>query len=168
MKPLKTILTPTDFSDGSDEAMQYAATLARIFKARILLVHVIEPYTYSMTETFNLVDHYTTLKAIAKPLLDQAAKKLARQGVSVETDLLTGPAHREILQKAVRAKAGLIVMGTHGRTGVEHLLLGSVAEKVVRMSSCPVLTVRGEAKSVTPKKKKGAAADKKAAVTLYG
>ncbi len=167
MRPIKTILVPTDFSDGSNEAMQYAAMIARTLTARIVLVHAIQPYTYGMTETFNLVDHYTALKTIAGPMLDQTRKRLLKQGVSVETDLLTGPAHHEILEKARRAKADLIVMGTHGRTGVEHFLLGSVAEKVVRMSSCPVLTVPPATRERGGQKKRTAKADKKPAVTLY-
>jgi nucleotide-binding universal stress UspA family protein len=167
MRPIKTILVPTDFSDGSDKATQYAAMIARSLKARIVLVHAIQPYTYGMTETFNLVDHYTALKTIAGPMLDQARKRLVKQGVSVETDLLTGPAHGEILRKARRAKADLIVMGTHGRTGVEHFLLGSVAEKVVRMSACPVLTVPPAKRTKDAQKKTSAKTDKKTAVTLY-
>lgn len=167
VRPIQTILVPTDFSDCSDEAMQYAAMIARVFKARIVLVHVIQPFTYGMTETFNLVDHYTALKTIAGPMLDQARKKLLKKGLLVETDLLDGAAHRRILEKARRAKADLIVMGTHGRTGVELFLLGSVAEKVVRMSACPVLTVRGEVRAGSAKKKRGAAANTKPAVTLY-
>jgi nucleotide-binding universal stress UspA family protein len=167
MKPIKTILVPTDFSDGSDEAVQYAAMVARTLKARIVLVHAIQPYTYGMTETFNLVDHYTALKTIAGPMLDQVRKTLVKQGVSVETDLLTGPAHSEIIEKARRAKADLIVMGTHGRTGVEHFLLGSVAEKVVRLSACPVLTVPPAKRPKGAQKKKTAKANKKPAVTLY-
>jgi nucleotide-binding universal stress UspA family protein len=163
MKPIKTILVPTDFSDCSDEAMQTAAMIARTFRAQILLVHVIQPYAYGMTETFNLVDHYTALKTIAGPMLEEARKRLAKQGVSVKTDLLTGAAHSEILEKARRSKTDLIVMGTHGRTGVEHFLLGSVAEKVVRMSPGPVLTVRPAGKTKGAGKKKSA----KKAVTLY-
>lgn len=167
MKPIKTILVPTDFSDCSDEAVQYAARVARTLKARIVLVHAIQPYTYGMTETFNLVDHYTALKTIAGPMLDQVRKKVMKLGVTVEKDLLTGPAHTEILEKARRAKADLIVMGTHGRTGVEHFLLGSVAEKVVRMSACPVLTVPPANRPKGPQKKKTAKDNKKPAVTLY-
>ncbi|MBI3610492.1 MAG: universal stress protein [Nitrospirae bacterium] len=167
MKPIKTILVPTDFSDCSERAVRYAAMIARTFKARIVLVHVIQPYAYSMTETFNVVEHYTALKTIAGPMLDQARKKLLKQGVLVETDLPTGPAHHEIIEKARRAKADLIVMGTHGRTGVEHFLLGSVAEKVVRMSPCPVLTVPPEDRAKSAQKKRAAKADTKPAVTLY-
>lgn len=167
MKPIKTILVPTDFSDGSDEAVQYAAMVARTLKARIILVHAIQPYTYGMTETFNLVDHYTALKTIAGPMLEQIRKKVLQLGISVETDLLTGPAHSEIIEKARRAKADLIVMGTHGRTGVEHFLLGSVAEKVVRLSACPVLTVPSAKRAKGAQKKKTVKANKKPAVTLY-
>lgn len=167
MKPIKRILVPVDFSECSDEAMQYATMVARRLKARVYLVHVIQPFTYGMTETFNLVDHYTALKMIAGPMLDQARKKLSKQGVSVETDLLSGPAHREILQKARRVDVDLIVIGTHGRTGMEHLLLGSVAEKVVRMSACPVLTVRPVQRTKGTRKKGAAGTNKKSAVTLF-
>jgi universal stress protein A len=167
MKPIKKILVPVDFSECSDEAMQYAAMIARRLNARVVLVHVIQPFTYGMTETFNLVDHYTALKTIAGPLLDQAGKKLSTQGVSVETDLLSGPAHHEILQKAGRVKADLIVMGTHGRTGLEHFLLGSVAEKVVRLSPCPVLSVRPVQRTKGARKRGKAKTVKKSAVTLF-
>jgi nucleotide-binding universal stress UspA family protein len=164
---VKKILVPTDFSEGSEPAVQYAAMMARVLKAHLCLVHVIQPYAYAMTETFNVVDHYSALKAIAEPLLDQARKGLQKAGVSVETDLLSGVAHREILKAARRIKADLIVMGTHGRSGVDHLLLGSVAEKVVRLSPCPVLTVRTAAKAAGAKKKSASSTGKGSSVTLY-
>jgi len=141
-------MVPTDFSPGSDYVIQYAAMIAKMFKARILLVHVIEPFTYSVTDMLNVLDHFAALKTIAQPLLDNARNKLLKKGLVVETALLTGPPYREILQKSRRAGVDMIVMGSHGRTGVEHLLLGSVAEKVVRLAACPVLTVR----SSRPKK----------------
>jgi nucleotide-binding universal stress UspA family protein len=142
MASVKTILVPTDFSLYSDRAMQYAAMLARAFKARILMIHVIEPLTYSVTDTLTVTDHFVALKTIAKPLLENARKKYQKRGLSVETDVLSGAPYREILQRARRAGVDMIVMGTHGRTGVEHFLLGSVAEKVVRLAPCPVVTVR--------------------------
>ncbi len=166
MKPIKTILVPIDFSEGSDGALKYAMMIARTVKARIILVHAIQPYTYGMTETFNLVDHYGALKTISGPMLEQVRKKVMQQGVSVETDLLTGSAHREIIEKARRAKADLIVMGTHGRTGVEHFLMGSVAEKVVRLSACPVLTVP-PAKQAKVARKKGTGLKPEPSVTLF-
>jgi nucleotide-binding universal stress UspA family protein len=164
---IKKILVPTDFSEGSEPAVQYAAMMARVIKAHVCLVHVIQPYAYAMTETFNVVDHYSALKAIAEPMLDQARKGLQKAGLTVETDLLSGVAHREILEKARRIGADLIVMGTHGRSGVDHLLLGSVAEKVVRLAPCPVLTVRTAAKAARGKKKAASASGEGSAVTLY-
>src|SRR6266446_6499506 len=140
--PIRKIMVPTDFSSRSDHVIQYAAMIAKIFKARILLVHVIEPFTYSVNDMLNVLDHFTALKTIAQPLLDNARKRLLKKALAVETALLTGVPYREILQKSRRARVDMIVMGTHGRTGVEHLLLGSVAEKVVRLAACPVLTVR--------------------------
>jgi nucleotide-binding universal stress UspA family protein len=164
---IKKILVPTDFSEGSEEAVQYAAMMARRLRAHVVLIHVIQPYAYAMTETFNVVDHYTALKMIAEPMLAQARKGLQKEGLTVETDLLNGVAHREILEKARRTGADLIVMGTHGRSGVDHLLLGSVAEKVVRMSPCPVLTVRTAAKAAGGKKKAASSTGKGSSVTLY-
>jgi len=142
MATIKKILVPTDFSDYSDQAMQYATMLARAFKARILLIHVIESLTYTVTDTLLVTDHFVALKTIAEPLLENARKKIQKKGLRVETNLLTGVPYREILNKASRSGADMIVMGTHGRTGVEHLLLGSVAEKVVRLATCPVVTIR--------------------------
>lgn len=168
IKPVKRILVPIDFSECSDEAMRYAGELARVFKARILLVHVLQPHAYAMTETFNLVDHYAALKMVAEPLLEGSQKKLSKRGVAVETDLRTGTAHSEILEKARSAKADLIVMGSHGRTGLEHFLLGSVAEKVVRLSPCPVLTVRPAKETKAARTRRGKRNRGKSGVTLFG
>jgi len=164
---INKILVPTDFSEGSEPAVQYAAMMARVLKAHVCLVHVIQPYAYAMTETFNVVDHYSALKAIAEPMLDQVRKGLQKAGLTVETDLLSGVAHREILEKARRTGADLIVMGTHGRSGVDHLLLGSVAEKVVRLSPCPVLTIRTATKAKGAKKKGDSSTGGGSSVTLY-
>jgi nucleotide-binding universal stress UspA family protein len=116
--------------------------VARPSKAKIILLHVIDSFPYSVTDTLNIVEHRRTLETIARSLLDQLSRRCSAKGVSVETRLLWGTPYREILSCSQREKADLIVMGTHGRTGLEHLLLGSVAEKTVRLSSCPVLTVR--------------------------
>ena len=142
MRPIKKILVPTDFSPYSDYALQYASMMARAFKARILLIHVIEPLTYSVTDTLTVTNHFEALKTLAKPLLENIRKRFQKKGLRVEINLLTGVPYREILNKARQTKADMIVMGTHGRTGMEHILLGSVAEKVVRLAPCPVVTVR--------------------------
>lgn len=168
ISPIRKILVPTDFSACSEQAARYAAMIAQAFKARVLLVHVVEPLTYGMSEAFNVSDHFVTLKAIAGSLLEEAHRRLAKRGIPVEADLLTGVPYREILQKSRRAGADLIVMGTHGRTGVEHFLLGSVAEKVVRLSSCPVVTVRSSETAQRVQRKAAGRAKRKAGVTLYG
>jgi universal stress protein A len=141
MKMIKRIVVPVDFTDFSRRAADYAVMLARRFKARIVLVHVIEPFTYDINESMWVVDHYTALKAIGDRLLTQQQKALGRKGVIAQAVLLQGRPSYEIVEEARKRKADLIVMGTHGRTGLEHVVLGSVAERVVRLASCPVLTV---------------------------
>jgi nucleotide-binding universal stress UspA family protein len=138
---IKRIVVPVDFTDFSRRAADYATMLARRFGAKIMLVHVIEPFTYDINETMWVVDHYAALKTIAERLLAQQQKVLSRKGVTAQTFLLRGTPPFEIVDEARKRRADLIVMGTHGRTGLEHLVLGSVAERVVRLASCPVLTV---------------------------
>lgn len=139
---IKKILVPTDFSPHSNLAVDYAAVMARQSKAEIILMHVIGPLTYHVTDTLNIVEHRRALETIARSLLENCSIKLLEARLRVKSHLASGIPHREILQMAKEEKVDLIVMGTHGRTGVEHLLLGSVAEKVVRLSPYPVLTVR--------------------------
>src|SRR3989338_8618863 len=139
---IQKILVPTDFSRDSDQALDYAAVLAEKFKAEIFLAHVMESFTYSVSDTLTVVDHRKALKTIAQPLLDNLRKGLSEKGLSVKARLVDGVPYQEIIKVARKEKADLIVMGTHGRTGVGRLLLGSVAEKVVRLSACPVLKVR--------------------------
>jgi universal stress protein A len=138
---VKKILAPTDFSPYSTQALDYAALIAKSFKAEITLMHIIESPTYSITDTLIWVDHSEALKTTASALLENLSKELAKKGLSVATYLVTGIPYREIVKKSQQDKVDLIVMGTHGRTGMEHLLLGSVAEKVLRLAPCPVLTV---------------------------
>jgi nucleotide-binding universal stress UspA family protein len=142
MSSIKKILVPTDFSPSSDRAMEHAVLMARAFQARILLIHVVEIFTYSVSDTLQVMDHSAALKAIAEPLLENAREKIEKAGLSIETVLLTGNPYREILDAARRSGVDMIVMGTHGRTGVEHFLMGSVAERVIRLAACPVMTVR--------------------------
>jgi universal stress protein A len=139
---IKKILAPTDFSAYSNEALDYAAELAQKFDAEIVVVHVIESMTYSVTDTFTVVDRLWPLEKTAGALLDNAAERVRERGVAVKTRLATGDAADEILKAAADENADWIVMGTRGVTGVSRLLMGSVAEKVVRLAGCPVLTVR--------------------------
>jgi nucleotide-binding universal stress UspA family protein len=142
MSRIKTILVPVDFTDYSNRAADYAAMLAKQFRATLILVHAIEPFTYSMTDTVLVTDHYTALKVIAQRLIDALRRKVGKKGVKVKTLVLRGTPYVTIVEHARKNRANLIVMGTHGRTGLEHLVLGSVAERVVRLAPCPVLTVR--------------------------
>lgn len=148
---IRKILVPTDFSPHSDQAVDYAAMIAKAFKANIVLMHVTEPFPYTVTDTLIVIEYGRTLGAIARSLLDGARKKLVTKGLRVKNHLVSGTPYREIVKKAEQEKVAMIVMGTHGRRGVEHLLLGSVAEKVVRLAACPVLTVRLSSGSVAQK-----------------
>lgn len=140
--PVKTILMPTDFSPYSDRALNYGATLAKRLGAKVILMHVIESFPYSVTDTLNIVKHTEALRKIAGTLLENSSEGLREQGLAVQTYLAEGTAYREIVKKAGQEGVEMIVMGSHGRTGVERLIMGSVAEKVVRLARCPVLTVR--------------------------
>ena len=162
---IRKILVPTDFSSYSDQAVDYAAMLAKAFKAGISLIHVTEPFPYTVTDTLIVVEHGRTLNTIAQSLLDNLRKRLTAKGLKVRARLARGIPYREIIKEAEKDKTDMIVMGTHGRTGVGHLLLGSVAEKVVRLAGCPVLTVRS---SPGARKARRSKARKEPVVTFYG
>jgi nucleotide-binding universal stress UspA family protein len=93
------------------------------------------------------MDHYTTLKEISEQMLENKKKQLKRKGIVVESMVLKGNPALEIVKYSETKRVNLIVIGSHGRTGIQHLVLGSVAERVVRMSSCPVLTIKRKKKS---------------------
>lgn len=144
MNSPKKILVPIDFSETSKHALAYAQTFAKALGAPIHLLHVIpdprsEPWAIEATGV-NLGGVVESWKADAQQRLDELAVDAAGERV-VET----GQPFPEITRYAESHGIDLIVMGTHGRGAVEHMLLGSVAEKVVRKSPCPVLTVRGSA-----------------------
>lgn len=141
------ILCPTDFSEFSERALERAVSLAGWFNARVTALHVVLPLPWALPAAA-----YAANVAVPVDLVrgrrEEEAKELERfvrpllgEGVPIETRLTDGEPWREILAEAGRLPADLIVMGTHGRGGFEHLLLGSVAEKVLRRAPCPVLTV---------------------------
>src|SRR5581483_3315224 len=101
------------------------------FVATIDLLHVIEPFPYSVTDTMTIVNHGEALKTIATSLLENARAQLEQKGMKTEGHLVSGTPYEEIICWARDHAVDLIVMGTHGRSGVGHLLLGSVAEKVI-------------------------------------
>ena len=141
------ILVPTDFSPPSDAALEYARILAAKFSSSLQLLHVIdEP---DATSAFVADGFAPTTDNIREALLWQARERLARamNGVDrtrfhAKADAVIGMPAAAIVDYATATGTSLIVMGTHGRTGLAHLLMGSVAEHVVRTARCPVLTVR--------------------------
>ncbi len=143
---LKNILVPTDFSEASECALRYGRALACAFHACLHLVHVIEDFTVSAWTSDVYVAALPTLREeLEKDALEQLRRLLPvaeRDSLGAHVLLLAGSPFLEIVRYARAHEIDLIVMGTHGRGPVAHMLLGSVAEKVVRKAPCPVLTVR--------------------------
>jgi nucleotide-binding universal stress UspA family protein len=143
------ILVPTDFSADADAAFKYALGLARKFDAPVHLLHVVEdPLAAGVWSS----EVYTAEIAGLQLNLVRDAEERLRRSVPVDagtvsTEVRTGHAAKQILEAARATKADLVVMGTRGRTGVAHVIMGSVAERVVRLAPCPVLTLRAEALS---------------------
>jgi universal stress protein A len=145
MTPFKRILVPIDFSEHSSAAVRAATDLARRFEAELVLAHVYEPIAYALPEGYVLFTptQLANLLTELQRLLANAKKDAEAAGVPrVETKQLQGAVAPEIINFAREGKFDLIVMGTHGRTGLKHAFLGSVAEKVLRQAPCPVLTLR--------------------------
>ncbi len=139
MLPIKTILHPTDFSKPSEFALRFACALARDYEARLLLLHVVEPPVYygELGMTVPLpADFHESLHERLSHLVPRDS------GIPVETILIEGNASKEILRVAEEQHCDVIVLGTHGRTGLSRVLLGSVAEDVIRHSRLPVLTLK--------------------------
>jgi nucleotide-binding universal stress UspA family protein len=142
---IRKILLPTDFSAHSREAQAWAIELARRYDASLTLVHVYQPISYALPEGYVLpsANLLADLEVSLGRALDDAKKQLeAGSGLRVDTALMQGVPFAEIVRFAREGSYDLIVLSTHGRTGLRHVLLGSVAEKVVRKAPCPVLTVR--------------------------
>jgi nucleotide-binding universal stress UspA family protein len=143
MIKLERILIPTDFSEYSKQASKYACELAGRFTAELHLLHVVQPIILSESGGLLPPDVVIgeegprkALEELKEPGFDQAAR--------VIREIRTGTPFVEIVRYARDNDIDLIVMGTHGRSGLIHALMGSVAEKVVRKAPCPVLTVRPE------------------------
>lgn len=145
MKKIDKILFATDFSESSDNAFEYAQTMATAFNARLVIIHVIN-------EPVDLRGFYVPHISFDKleEEIRQGAEKMMRKFCETklggyadyESSVVSGIPYEEILKKADAENVSLVVMGTHGRTGLDHVLFGSTAEKVVRKSPRPVMTVR--------------------------
>ena len=146
MTRITRILVPTDFSATADAALDYAYVLADRFGASIELLHVLDdPFVADGMAAEAYISEAPVLRS---SMLREAQERLRhratpREGVThIDTEVLFGHGARTIAEYAAERGVDLIVMGTHGRTGFAHLLLGSVAERLVRTAPCPVLTVR--------------------------
>jgi len=144
---IRTILFPTDFSECGNYALSYAASLARRFNASVICVNVIEPIVptvgYSgMTEPLPIADITEQLEDSAERELPKLAECDECSGVDVEELVVHGEAASEIVRVAEERKVDLIVISSHGRTGLGRILFGSTAESVVRHAPCPVLVVK--------------------------
>jgi nucleotide-binding universal stress UspA family protein len=141
-QPLQTILVPTDFSEDASAAVGWAAEVARERSARLLLVHAALVATPMGQEFIPLHERfYADLRAQAKEQLVGLASALRESELVVETELVDEPAAASILAAAEKHRADLIVAGTRGLTGWKRAILGSVAARLVRRASCPVVTV---------------------------
>ena len=138
---IERILVPLDFSEASRAGLDAAAELAQRFGAEMLLLFVVEPLYYAGDLGLLLEEQHRFAHEEFRRLQPQLNRRGLRYRVSVQD----GAPYQVITEEAARAKADLIVMATHGRTGLSHVLLGSVAERVVRTARCPVLTVRPRA-----------------------
>ncbi|MCC7203417.1 MAG: universal stress protein [Nitrospirae bacterium] len=136
------ILYLTDFSEPSESAAPYAISIAGKYGCRIYVAHVIEPFTYADDFGIDYGAQLREMEATARRLLDKTVASMKKTGANIESVMLSGNPSAEIVRFARDEAIDLIVMATHGRSGVEHLLMGSVAEKVVRRSPCPVMTVK--------------------------
>jgi nucleotide-binding universal stress UspA family protein len=137
------VLPATDFSEASQRALTLAAELARSSGSDLTVVHTCEVPVYAYTDmSFAPVDLLSPVVDLAEEKLGEVMRPLAAVCPAAKSVLKVGVPWEQILGAAAQAGADLIVMGTHGRRGVAHALLGSVAEKVVRLSTVPVLTVR--------------------------
>lgn len=146
MLTLKTILVPTDFSEASEAALEYAKGLAQAFGASIHVVHVTEDL---LAHAWSAEVYVASMPNLREEIDKEARDRLAtmvtddeRARFNVSTAVIAGNPFLEIVRYAKANDIDLIVIGTHGRGPIAHMLLGSVAEKVVRKSPCPVLTVR--------------------------
>jgi universal stress protein A len=146
MIDLRRILVPTDFGKSSDNALTYGLAFAQKFAAEVWLLHVVQDLSLFIPEavfsTPPPVPPVEQFIAAARAALERVVARLNVDGVIVHAEVGVGPPFDEITRFATEKDIDLIVMGTHGHTGLAHVLLGSVAEKVVRRAPCPVLTVR--------------------------
>ncbi len=145
MLPIKKILCPTDFSEPSYEAIKAAGELAFHFESELCLLHVVSPIPPvpmgAQPSGFNVPLYEQQLEVSSKRSLEEIIHQMEWKDLQVRLVVLRGNAAEEIVRTSEEENADLIVIATRGRTGLDRLIFGSVAEKVVRLAKCPVLTI---------------------------
>lgn len=139
------ILVPTDFSACSEQAVTYAADLAASVKAKLYVIHVAEHSNAGGdpdAQKFIIPEYLAEVEKKLREQLNQTVNQLKLRGVDAQPILVGGRAYADIVKTAKDLGVDLIVLATHGRTGFSHFVFGSTAEKVVRLASCPVLTIK--------------------------
>ncbi|MGE3172665.1 MAG: universal stress protein [Planctomycetota bacterium] len=146
MPPVRSILCPTDFSEPAHAALAYAVDIAKAFGARITLLHVVQPTAYPLHNLASISGFPNLRDELKKGVDADMAQTRTRVPADLQVDAVVrdGVPHEEIIAAAAEHGCDLIVMATHGHTGLKHALLGSNAERVVRLSPCPVLTLRNK------------------------
>lgn len=146
MKPIRRVLFPTDFSDNAQEAIPHVLEMSRRFEAQVDVLHVLESAVHPTDFAWSA----TTIEDLAEKRKDAAEERLKSlvEEMGLAPDRATavvefGNPFEQIVRYAKEKNVDLIVMATHGRTGLSHLLLGSTAERVVRLAHCPVMTIKG-------------------------
>ncbi len=142
---IKTVLFPTDFSQGARAAMDHAISLAKDYQSKLILLYVIQDISIAewyIPSSLSAADLMEDMQKSAWNEMDKWGAEVSQAVKDVEKIVVRGVPFVEIIKTAKEKQADLIVIGTHGRTGIDHMLFGSTAEKVVRKAACPVLTVR--------------------------
>jgi nucleotide-binding universal stress UspA family protein len=156
MIQIKRILIPTDFSETSKEALKYAMSMSKEYEAEMTVLNVVNEHIY--TEGFN-IPRVMSIQDLEKELCRQAETQMQEflkdvrrlDEVKYKKVVIPGNPYLAILEYAKTNNVDLIVIGTHGRSGLEHMLFGSTAEKVIRKAPCPVLTVKpAQREFITP------------------
>src|SRR5690349_1423819 len=148
MKRIRRILHATDFSRASNRAFETAIDFAKTNRAELLLVHVLVPNIAYPVDSYAdptlYVELDRSMERQARSSLEKLVNKVQKAKIKVKGLLLRGTAHEQIVRIAKNRRADMIVIGTHGLTGLKKLLMGSVAGRIVSEAICPVLTVRGK------------------------
>jgi len=139
---INKVLCPMDFSDTSAHALDYALAFAQAHNAQLLLLHVVEIPAYTSLDLPIATETIQQFNMIATKNLQDVVDKVKKSYANVKSHLATGRVFYEVIQLSKEQAVDLIVVGTHGRSGIAHMLIGSEAEKIVRKAPCPVLTVK--------------------------